>query len=202
MLLVNMFKSHSKKFYNWAVQKADSPRSAFWIGLLFLGELFLFVPLDAILLFFCLHKRSKTMLYVGVALIASVISASIGYLIGYFLWDTVGPFITKYLIAEETMLRMSSHYQNYQNMVAFVGSLLPFPLKALTLSAGFCSLSFLPFVICVFLARMLRFLVVGGSTLIWGEQVKSFVERHFHKIFLLIGTKIALAFFFLWKIAH
>lgn len=197
-----MFKSHSKKFYNWAVQKADSPRSTFWIGLLFLGELFLFVPLDAILLFFCLHKRSKTLLYIAVALIASVISASIGYLIGYFLWDAVGPFITKYLVAEESILRMAGHYQKYQNMVAFLGSLLPFPLKALTLSAGFCSLAFLPFVVCVFLARMLRFLVVGGSTLIWGEQVKSFVERHFHKIFLLIGTKIALAFFFLWKIAH
>lgn len=197
-----MFKKHSRKFYNWAVQKADSPRAPFWIGLLFLGELVLFVPLDAILLFFCLQKRSKTLLYVTIALIASCVSASVGYALGYFLWDSVGPFITKYLIAEESILRMATHYQSYQNVASFVGALLPFPLKALTLSAGFCSLAFTPFLICVFLARMLRFVAIGGSTLIWGQQVKEFVDRHFHKIFLLIGTKIALAFFFLWKIAH
>ncbi len=197
-----MFKRHSKKFYDWAVQKADSKRSSFWIGVLFLAELVLFVPLDAILLFFCLHRRSKTLPYVAIAIISSTLSAAFGYLIGYFLWDTIGPFVIKYLIAEEAMLKMATHYQNYQNLFAFLGALLPFPLKALTLSAGFCSLSFFPFVVSIFGARMLRFFLVGGSALLWGEQVKEFTQKHFHKIFLLLGTKIALVFFFLWKIAH
>jgi membrane protein YqaA with SNARE-associated domain len=197
-----MLKTQSNKLYNWAVQKADSRWSSFWIGLLFFAELVLFVPLDAILLFFCLHKRSKTLLYALIAMVASTVSAGIGYLVGYFLWDTVGPFITKYLITQETMTRMSGHYQNYQNLFAFLGALLPFPLKALTLSAGFCNLSLLPFLTCVMGARLLRFLLIGSSVLLWGEQVKEFIKRHFHKLFLLLGTKVALVFFFLWKIAH
>lgn len=197
-----MFKKHSKKFYDWAVAKADSPWSTCWIGLLFFAEILLFVPLDAILLFFCLHNRSKTLLYVAIAAIASTVSALIGYFVGYFLWDTIGPFVSKYFIAEESMERISNHYQNFQNSVAFLGALLPFPLKALTLSAGICKLALLPFLLCFIGARIVRFFLIGGSALIWGEQVKEFTERHFHKIFLVLGTKVALVLFLVWKLAH
>lgn len=197
-----MLKRHSKKFYDWAVEKAYSSRSSFWLGVLFLAELVLFVPLDAIFLFFCMHKRSKTLLYSGIAMVASTLSATVGFLLGFFLWDSVGPFITKYLVTEETISRMAGHYQNYQNLFAFFGALLPFPLKALSLSAGFCNISFLPFLLCIFGARLLRFLVLASSVLLWGEKVKEFTQKHFHKIFLLLGTKIALVFFFFWKLAH
>src|SRR6187431_3120562 len=75
--------------YSWALQKATSPKAPLWIGLLFALELFLFIPLDAILMFFCLQNRSRIFLYASIATIASLVSGLIGYFLGHFLWDLI-----------------------------------------------------------------------------------------------------------------
>ena len=53
-------KKSTTKLYHWAIQKASSTKAPLWLALLFALELVLFVPLDAILMFFCLQKRSNT----------------------------------------------------------------------------------------------------------------------------------------------
>src|SRR5690348_13325392 len=87
-----MNEKQPNKLYSWAIQKAASPKAPLWIGLLFFLELFLFIPLDAILMFFCLQNRSRIFLYAGIATIASLCSGLIGYLFGHFLWDMIAPY--------------------------------------------------------------------------------------------------------------
>jgi len=43
---------------------------------------------------------------------------------------------------------------------------------------------------------------VGVAMSIWGENVKSFVDKHFHRIIVVIGAKVAMAFLFFWAIAR
>jgi hypothetical protein len=52
------------------------------------------------------------------------------------------------------------------------------------------------------MARLLRFGLVGGAMLLWGQKVKIFLDLHYQKIFLLIGAKVALAIAFFWIIAR
>lgn len=194
-------KAHTTKLYNWAITKAESRKSSLWIGLLFFLEIALFLPLDAVLMFFCLQNRRKTFLYILLATVASTISGLIGYLLGHFLWDIIGPYVVPHLISTAAFTKISMQFQNYESLAIFFGALVPFPLKVLTLSAGVFHLGILPFITYFMCARLIRFLLIGGSMLIWGNQVKNFLDRHFHRVIMLIGAKMAAAFLFLWAVA-
>lgn len=194
-------KANSAKLYLWATEKASSTKAPLWICVLFVLEIFLFIPLDAILMFFCLQNPRKTFLYVMLAALASTLSAIIGYLLGHFLWDLISPYVVPYLISTSTFTRISNHFQMYENWAVFFGSILPFPLKALSLMGGVFHLKFIPFVSCILCARLFRFGAVGSAMLLWGNKVKTFLDKHFQKVLLLVGTKIALACVFFWAIA-
>lgn len=190
------------KVYNWAIQRTESRLSPLWIGLLFFLELILFIPLDAILIFFCLQNRRKIGWYVLIAAFASTLSGLCGYLFGHFLWDLIGTYVVPHLISPATFDRFEHHYQAYESLAVFLGAFLPLPLKALSLSAGIFHLALTPFLSYLLLARLFRFALVGGSMLLWGEQVKTFVDRHFHRIILVLGAKIAMAYAIFWIISR
>ena len=194
-------KGNTAKLYLWATEKATSTKAPLWISLLFVLEIFLFIPLDAILMFFCLQAPRKTFLYVLLAAFASTVSATVGYLLGHFLWDMISTYTVPYLISTSTFNRVSNHFQLYENWAVFIGTLLPFPLKALSVLGGVFHLKLIPFVSCILTARLIRFGAVGGVMLLWGEKVKTFLDRHFRKLFILFGAKIGLAILIFWAIA-
>ncbi len=194
-------KGQTTKLYNWAILKAESKRSTFWISVLFFLEITLFLPLDAVLMFFCLQNRRKIFSYIILAAAASTVSGLVGYLLGHFVWDLVGPYIVPHIVSSASFAKISLQFQRYESWMVFIGALLPFPIKVLTLSAGAFRLGILPFISYFLCARLLRFALIGGSMMIWGDQVKSFLDRHFHRILLIIGVKVAAAFAFLWFLA-
>lgn len=194
-------KAQTTKLYNWALLKAESKRSSFWISLLFFFEITLFLPLDAVLMFFCLQNRRKIFTYIILAAAASTVSGLVGYLLGHFLWDLIGPYIVPHLVSTAAFTKISLQFQHYETWVVFIGALLPFPIKVLTLSAGAFHLGIFPFISYFVFARLIRFSLIGGSMMIWGDQVKAFLDRHFHRILMIIGAKIATAFAFLWFLA-
>jgi membrane protein YqaA with SNARE-associated domain len=194
--------SPAKKIYTWAASKTNSRLAPLWLGLVFLLELIFFLPLDAILVLFCLENPSRRFLFAIVATIASTISGVIGYVLGLFLWETISPYIVGHLISHDFFSRICSHYHNYQNTAVFIGSFLPVPFKAIALSAGVCQLMLTPFIICVFAARWLRFFIIAKAVQKWGTQIKAFVDRHFGRIIMAIGAKIAIAFAFFWALSQ
>lgn len=194
--------ANTGRVYNWAIRRTESRRAPLWIGFLFFLELVLLIPLDAILIFFCLQNRRKIALYVLIAAIGSTLSGLSGYLLGHFLWDLIGPYVVPHFISSATFDRFAAHYQAYENWAIFLGALLPFPMKVLSLSAGVFKLGLAPFLAVLFLARALRFSLIGLAMHLWGEQVKLFVDRHFHRILLAVGAKIALGLALFWTIAH
>ena len=190
------------RLYNWALQRTESRLSPLWFGLLFFLELILFIPLDAILMFFCLQNQRRIFLYVMIASVASTISGLCGYFLGHFLWDLVGPYIVPHLISASVFKHFAAHYQNYEAWAVFAGAFLPIPLKILSLSAGIFHLGFVPFAGFVFLARFIRFSLVGGAMYFWGEKVKALVDRHFSGLLVILGAKIAIGFAFFYAIAQ
>lgn len=195
-------KQSTTRLYNWSIQKASSSKAPFWLGVLFALELVLFIPLDAILIFFCLQKRSNIFLYVMIATLASTASAVLGYLLGHFLWDLVGGWVVPHLISTATFEKLLSQVQTYEEWAIFFSALLPFPLKAVSLVAGVFQLGILPFILCVALARLLRFSLVGIAMVFFGEKVKSLLDRHFHRVFMLLGAKVAVASLLFWALAR
>ena len=56
-----------RRIYDWAAQKAYSPRSPLWLGFIFILEMFLFLPMDALLMLFCMHNPKQRYMYALVA---------------------------------------------------------------------------------------------------------------------------------------
>ena len=196
-----MIKAATTRLYNWATEKATSSKSPLWIGLLFFLELFLLIPLDAVLMFFCLQNPRKTFLYIGIAALMSTISGIMGYLLGHFLWDLIGSYVVPNLISQSFFERLSNQLQSHTSWAVFFGSLFPFPLKAISLTAGAFHLSLAGFISGLLAARLLRFTFLGAILLFWGEKAKIFLDRHFHHLSLIIGVKIAAAVLFFWFIS-
>lgn len=190
------------KIYHWAMDKASCEKSSLWLALLFSLELILFIPLDAVLMFFCLQKRSSIFSYLLIATIFSTLSGVIGYLLGHFLWDLIGGWVVPHLIAESSFQKMSGHLQHYEHWAVFGGSLVPFPLKILSVTAGVFQIGLAPFIFCLVAGRLLRFTLIGASMALWGEKVKLFVDKHFHRLFLLVGAKMAGALLFFWVLSR
>jgi membrane protein YqaA with SNARE-associated domain len=190
------------KLYNWTIEKASSGIAPFWLGVIFSLEILLIIPLDAVLMFFCLQRRQNILLYICIGTIASTISACIGYLLGYYLWDFIGPWVVPYLVSPALFAKVSAHIQMMEQVAIFVGALLPFPIKAISLCSGVFSLNLATFLSCIATARLVRFTLVGASMAIWGEKVKIFLDRHFNKVFLAIGAKLVITMLVIWLFTH
>lgn len=192
----------ARNVYEWAAGKATSAFAPLWLGIIFLLELVLFIPLDALLMLFCMHNPQRRFVYASVATFASLVTGLAGYAIGYLLWDTIGPFVISHLISPDFFNRLVEHYNAHEKLAVFIGSFLPIPLKAITLSAGFCKLSLLPFTLSIFLARALRFFLIAELMNLWGEPIKRFVDRHFNRLVFAFGAKVALTFSFFWVLGQ
>jgi membrane protein YqaA with SNARE-associated domain len=192
----------ARKIYDWASGKAQSPYSALWLGLVFALELIFFLPVDAIFILFCIQNPRKKILYVFVAALAVLISGTIGYYLGYLLWDIFGSYIVGHVISQNMFEHLVKLFNNHEQATVFIGGLLPIPLKVVTMIAGFCQLSFLPFLLYLFLSRLVRFSLIALAMHIWGPKLKIFIDRHFKSIVLAIGAKIAIAFTLFWALSH
>lgn len=188
----------ARRIYNWACQKAYSPMAPLWLALIFILEMFLFLPMDALLMMFCMHNPQRRYIYAFVATLSSIVIGLIGYGIGFFLWDAVGNFVTQYLISNDFFNRLVAHYNQHEFLAVFLGSLLPIPFKAVTISAGFCKLSLSGYVIAMVLARALRFFLMAEMMHRFGTEVRAFIDRHFGRLLAAFGAKVALTFAYFW----
>ncbi len=188
----------ARKVYDWACQKAYSPRAPLWLAFIFLLEMFLLLPMDALLMLFCMHNPQRRYIYVFVSILSSIVIGLIGYGIGYLLWDSVGPFVTKYLVSPSFFNRLVAHYNEYEFLAVFLGGFLPIPFKAVTISAGFCKLSLWGYITALFFSRLLRFYLIAELMHRWKDQVRSFIDRNFRSLLVAFGAKVVLTFAFFW----
>lgn len=191
----------AKKFYNWASLKAKQRLAPLWLGIIFLFELIFFIPMDAVLLVFCLENPSRRYFYAAMATVASALTGVIGYFLGHLLWDVLQPYVLDHLISSNFFNQICAHYLAIQNWAVFLGALLPVPYKAITLSAGVCHLMFIPFFGAILAGRMLRFFLIAKATEKWGAQIKTFIDKHFHRFVVAVGIKIAFALSFIWALS-
>jgi membrane protein YqaA with SNARE-associated domain len=192
----------AKKIYHWAASKASLPLAPMWLGIIFASELFLFLPLDVLLMLFCLQNPQRRFLYASIATFVSICMACVGYGIGLLLWDSMGPFIVKHLLSENTFHTFVQHYTLHESGAIFIGALLPIPFKIVTLSAGFCQLSLGNFLLFIGLARAARFFSVAEAMHRWQAPIKRFIDRHFNRLLVGLGIKIVLSVSFFWILGH
>ena len=75
-----------RKFYGWLGKKVNSPHAQYWLAFLFFIEAVFFVPVDPLLILFCIENSKKSLTYSAIATISSVAGGVFGYFIGAVIW--------------------------------------------------------------------------------------------------------------------
>jgi membrane protein YqaA with SNARE-associated domain len=182
-----------RTIYDWMGSKVYSPYANWWLFLLFFIEAsFFLIPVDPLLIVYAVHRRSRAWWYALLATTASVIGGLFGYLIGAVLWQSVGSVIVHWLISEKVFAEVVARYTHYQAWAVLLGAFTPVPYKAITISAGFCHLPLLPFILCSFIGRGARFFLIAGAIHFWGAGIKDFIEKYFNYLVIAFAAILAL----------
>lgn len=187
-----------RKVYDWMGTKVHSPYAPLWLISLFFIEAFCFIiPVDPLLILFCIERPKKSLTYATISLVASVTGGAFGYFIGSVLWNSVGQTLVALVVSPAAFERMRLKYALYQNWAVLIAGFSPLPYKAVTLSAGFCKLPLVPFIFYSVIARGARFFLIAGAIRIWGAPIKSFIDRYFNQ---LVVSFVALVAVCIWVV--
>ena len=186
-----------RKIYDWMGSKVDSKYAIYWLSILFFTEAIFFFPVDPLLILFCVQNSKRSFYYAAIATVSSILGGVAGYTIGSLMWQSVGIKMVSWIISEATFNNAVLKYKLYQNWAVLIAGFTPLPYKAITLSAGFCNLPLIPFVVFSLISRGTRFFLVAGTIYIWGAQIKDFIDRYFNQLVVLFTVILVFSFWLL-----
>lgn len=144
----------------------------------FAESLFLPVLIDPFLVALILAKRSKWLYYTTISIVASLAGGIAGYLVGWFLFDSVArPLIESYGLMEE-FARASSSLDENGFVFVLIGALTPIPYKIVAIASGVGQINFITFVIASIFGRILRLGLVGYVAYAVGPHALPLFRKH------------------------
>lgn len=184
-----------KNVYRWMSTKVHAPYATVFLALLSFLESLVLPPVAPVFILFCLENRKRSFLYAGIVTLFSVLGGIAAYFIGYELWETVGQRLVSYLTTQECFDGLVQSYIKYESAAILIGSFSPIPYRLVALSAGFCALPLVPFIIFSLLGRGARYFLVGALLYVWGDYCKKFIDRWFYQLAVLFIVLMLVGFF-------
>jgi membrane protein YqaA with SNARE-associated domain len=149
-------------------------------GLSFAESSFFPVPPDVMLAPMSMAKPERAMSFATITTLASVIGGLFGYLIGYFAFELVEPWIHKVGYWEK-YLQVRGWFDVWGFWAILIAGFSPIPYKVFTIAAGTLSMNLPLFIAGSFIGRGGRFFLVAGL-LAWGgprmeAALRTYIER-------------------------
>ena len=195
--------SFIKKIYDWVLNLSTKPNSNYSISILSFSEAFFFpIPPDVLLIPLCLGNRKKAWNFAILCSIFSILGGIVGYYVGKILWWNVPGIEYSYLanlfmeyipgVNEGGFNNIKKLYDEWDFWIVFTAGFTPIPFKLITISAGTFNINLGMFVLASIISRSSRFFLLAFLIKVYGESIRSFIEKYFNILamlftFLLIG---------------
>jgi membrane protein YqaA with SNARE-associated domain len=163
-----------------------------WVlgGVAFADSSFLPIPPDILLVPMALLRPERIKAFLLICIVGSSLGAILGYVIGYWLWSSIGlPMVEFYGYTE--------NFAAYQRMVAEWGVLViiakaftPVPFKIAAIAAGIAAMDPFAFMFATVVGRTLHFVMVGAVLVLCGPKIMALVTRYERPF--VIGSILAL----------
>ena len=191
-----------RRLYDWMMELAargQARTALFWVA--FVESSVFPIPPDIMLIPMVLARRAQAWLIAAVATIGSVLGGIAGYAIGYFLFEAVAQPLLDFYGYMDKFEIFRGQYNDYGAWIVFIAGVTPFPYKVITIASGATALSLPVFIIASIIARSIRFFAVAGLLFLFGEPIKTFIDRWFNLVatvfvILLIGGFVAMKYLF------
>jgi membrane protein YqaA with SNARE-associated domain len=189
-----------RRLYDWTMSLAATPHAERGLAAVSFIESSVFpIPPDVLLIPMVLADRLRWLRYALVCTIASVLGALLGYVIGAFLYETVGEPVLALYGKQDAFMQLAEWYNSWGGWAVLFAAVTPFPYKVLTIFSGATGLSIPLFVIVSIIGRGARFFLVAWLLYRFGPPMRLFIERHLGLLFtlfmvLLIGGFVAVRY--------
>ena len=175
-----------RRMYDWVLGWADRPGGSwalFWIA--FAESSFFPIPPDALLIPLVLGRPTRGLWFAAVCTAGSVLGAVGGYMIGSFLFASIGQAILEFYGATDHYASLGQMFNENLWLTLGTAGFTPIPFKVFTIAAGAFAVAFLPFVVVSTVSRGARFFIVAGLLSMFGERIRGFIEKYFNLLSIL-----------------
>jgi len=186
------------KLYNMALRWASHRHASYYLGgLSFADSSFFPIPPDVMLAPMTLANPERAWWYATLTTVTSVLGGIFGYLIGYFAFELVQPWIEQFgYMARFEMAK--TWFEQWGFWVVLIAGFSPIPYKVFTIAAGTMSLLLPVFAIASLIGRGSRFFIVAGLIRWGGSRLEKHVREYVEWLGWLSVLAIVIAIL-IWK---
>lgn len=193
--LINSILYPIRKLYDWVLNLSKHRYAVWFLSLVSFTESSFFpIPPDVLLISMCLSKPKRSYYYATICTIFSVLGGLFGYLIGYFLFQSIGKIIIDFYNLHSAFDKLQLWYGKYDAWAVFIAGFTPIPFKLATLSSGVFKMSIPSFIIACIASRGLRFFIVATILRFFGEKSKELIDKYFGLLTFVFIALIILGF--------
>ncbi len=165
-------------------------------GLSFAESSFFPIPPDVMLAPMSLATPNKAWYFAMITTLTSVAGGLFGYLIGYFAFNSIEPYILQ-LGYEHQFEMVNQWFAQWGIWVVFLAGFSPIPYKLFTITAGLLTMPLLPFLMASAVGRGARFFMVAGLMRWGGEKMELKLREYIDRIGWILIIAIIIAYFIL-----
>jgi len=140
------------------------------------------IPMDPVIAAFVYKDPRRTLIYVLMGAIGSAVGSLVPYLLGY----TGGEAFVVRKVGRAKFARVHALSEKYGDLALIIPAMLPppTPFKLFVFSAGVLEMTWLHFMLSVFVGRVLRFAILSVLTIEFGPEIvqiiQTVVKHHSH----------------------
>jgi membrane protein YqaA with SNARE-associated domain len=176
------------RIYQWCIAAADKPYAPWLMGLIAFLESSVFpIPPDTMQIPMSLARPERAWFYASVCTVASVAGGVLGYVIGAYLYDSVGQWLITLYGYGDKVDAFRDAYARWGTLIILVKGVTPIPYKIVTITSGFAGYDLGMFVLMSVIARGMRFFLSAFLLNRYGTRVRAAIERRLG-LWVLIGV--------------
>jgi membrane protein YqaA with SNARE-associated domain len=167
-----------RRIYDWCIASADKPHALWLMGLISFAESSVFpIPPDTMLIPMSLARPKRAWTYATVCTLTSVAGGVLGYVIGAYLYDTIGHWLIQLYGYGDKVEAFRAAYAKWGTLIILVKGVTPIPYKIVTITSGFAGYNLALFIVFSFVARGMRFYFTAFLLNRYGAKARTIIEE-------------------------
>lgn len=182
--------------YDKVLKWAAHPKASWYLAFVSFIESFFFpVPTAFMLAPMAVAKPSESLRFASIATVFSVLGGLFGYMLGYFAYELVEPWIVQFGYMDN-FERAKNWFDQWGFWALLLAGFSPIPYKIFTIAGGTLSMALIPFVLASIIGRSSQFFFIGGAIMLLGPKFEPMIRRYIEALgWLLIVLVLGLVFY-------
>ena len=191
-----------RSLYGWIMRNAEGPYAwATMAAIAFAESSFFPMPPDIVMIPMALKNKRRAFLLAGWCTLFSVAGGMVGYLIGSWLYDSVGEWLIRAYGMGGDIESFRVAYQKYGALIVLQG-LTPIPYKIVTIASGFAGMHIGLFLVLSLVTRSIRFMGVAALIYYFGEPVRLVIEKYLEWVMVGFLVVVVAGYFIARYVFH